>query len=358
MSSTWGNRIKLSIFGESHGPAIGVVIDGLPAGLPIDEEALYAHCARRVSKDSTLSTPRKEADHFSILSGVYRERTTGAPLAAVIRNTNVRSADYKDIGLLARPGHADFTAFVKYAGCSDFRGSGHFSGRLTAPLVFAGGVCKQLLGGKGVRLGSHIYAIAGVADTPFDPVSLDDETLEAVCAKDFAVLDDRKGEQMKAQIRAARDELDSVGGIVECAALHLPVGIGDPMFDGLESAVSSILFGIPAVKGVEFGAGFAVAGLRGSQNNDPFYLAEDGAVKTHTNYHGGILGGISTGMPLLVRAAFKPTPSIGRKQQTVNLTDSAKAEIEVKGRHDPCIVVRAAVCAESALAVALAQYLL
>ena len=353
MSSTYGENLKLSIFGQSHAPAIGMTLDGIPAGLPVDLEALQAFLNRRAPGQNDYSTPRKEEDRPEFLSGLLDGHTCGAPLAAIIRNTNTRSGDYSNLKDCPRPGHADYTAQVKYGGFQDVAGGGHFSGRLTAPLCIAGGLCKQWLEAKGIRIGAHIAAIAGVSDVPFDPMNpqLDDvDTL-------FPVLDAQAGAGMREAVSAARMSLDSVGGIIECAATGLPAGLGEPMFGGVEGRIAQIVYGIPAVKGVEFGIGFEAASLRGSENNDPFRM-ENGKVVTSTNHCGGILGGITNGMPLLFRAAFKPTPSISQSQQSVSLSRGENQELVVKGRHDPCIVPRAVPVVEAAAAIAIFDLLL
>lgn len=356
MSSDFGKKVKITIFGQSHSEAIGVVIDGLPVGEEIDMAEVQKFMARRAPGQNAWSTPRKEADLPRVVSGLFEGKTCGAPLCAVIENTNTRSKDYDKLKDLPRPGHADFTAWVKYDGCNDHRGGGHFSGRMTAPLCFAGAVCKQILERKGIYVGAHILSIKGVKDRPFDAVEIDGETMQTVAAKAFPVQDDKAGEEMQAAIAAARAKGDSVGGIVECAVTGLPVGVGEPMFDGLESVLAQAVFAIPAVKGVEFGAGFAVAELFGSENNDAF-IYEDGTVKTKTNHHGGSLGGISSGMPLVFRAAFKPTPSISMEQATISISKREKDKLAVTGRHDPCIVPRAVPVVEAAAAVAVLDLL-
>ncbi len=357
MSSIYHGRLTVSLFGQSHAPGIGVTLDGLPAGEAVDLEQLQAFLARRAPGGNAWSTARREGDVPEILSGLVDGRTCGAPLAALIRNTNTRSKDYAGLKDVPRPGHADYTAQVKYGGFQDVAGGGHFSGRLTAPLCVAGGICKQLLARRGIFVGAHIAAIGGVADAPFDPVAVDRETLLAPGGKAFPVTDDAAGARMQAVIAAARAELDSVGGVVECAVTGLPVGLGDPMLDGMENRVARLVFAIPAVKGVEFGAGFAVADRRGSENNDPFYMDGD-RVRTRTNHAGGILGGITNGMPLVFRAAVKPTPSIGREQDSVSLSRRADTKLVIHGRHDPCIVPRAVPCVEAAAAIAIFDALL
>lgn len=353
MSSTYGEHLKLSIFGQSHGPAIGMVLDGIPAGLPVDREALSAFLSRRAPGQNEYSTPRKEADAPEFLAGLVDDTTCGAPIAAQIRNTNTRSGDYANLKDCPRPGHADYTAQVKYGGHQDAAGGGHFSGRLTAPLCIAGGLCKQWLEAKGIRIAAHIGAIAGVRDEPFDPIVPQLDSVSPV----FPTLSQERGEAMRQKIAQAKARGDSVGGIVECAVVGLPAGLGDPMFGGMEGRLSQMLYGIPAVKGVEFGAGFAVAEMTGSENND-FFRVENGRIVTKTNHCGGILGGITDGMPLLFRAAFKPTPSISLPQESVCLSAMENKDLEVKGRHDPCIVPRAVPVVEAAAAIVLMDILL
>lgn len=353
MSSTYGENLKLSIFGQSHAPAIGMTLDGIPAGLTVDLEKLQQFLGRRAPGQNDYSTPRWEEDRPEFLSGLLNGFTCGAPLAAIIRNTNTRSGDYANLMDCPRPGHADYTAQVKYGGFQDAAGGGHFSGRLTAPLCIAGGLCKQWLEAEGIRIGAHIAAIAGIPDTPFDPIK---PQLSSVGA-DFPVLNPEAGARMRQAIADAKRDLDSVGGIIECAVTGLPAGLGEPMFGGVEGRIAQIVYGIPAVKGVEFGIGFEAANLRGSENNDDFRM-EEGKVVTSTNHCGGILGGITNGMPLLFRAAIKPTPSISRPQQSVSLAEGENRELVVKGRHDPCIVPRAVPVVEAAAAIAIFDMLL
>lgn len=353
---TWGDKIRLTIFGESHGPAIGAVLEGLPAGEEIDLQQVLVQMARRAPGRDLSSTPRKESDEPQILSGLLNGRTTGAPLCAVIQNSNTHSSDYGNIQNIPRPGHADYAAYVRYHGYNDVRGGGRFSGRLTAPLVFAGAVCRQILKRRGVTIGAHVLSVHGTADTPFDPVNLPASLLEDLSSRYFPTIDPLAEETMRAEIEAARKMQDSIGGTAECAAVGLPAGAGGPLSEGVESSLSSLLFAIPACKGVEFGAGFSAAGLFGSENNDPFYYDGD-AVKTRTNHAGGILGGITTGMPLVFRTAFKPTPSIGLEQDSVDLLAKENAKLVVHGRHDPCIVPRAVPAVEAAAAVALLNLL-
>lgn len=357
MSSHIGKNITVSIFGQSHSQAIGAVIDGLPAGFAVDMEKVRAFLARRAPGRAAYATARREADEPIILSGLADGKTCGAPLAMLIGNGDTRSKDYEKLRDVPRPGHADFTANLRYSGFQDVRGGGHFSGRLTAPLCFAGAICLQMLEQRGVFIGAHIACIAGVADAPFDPVRVCPADLQAVQAKPFAVVSDAAGAAMQEKIAQAKADLDSVGGTIECAAVGFPAGIGDPMFDGLENRLAAALFGIPAVKGLEFGAGFAAAEMRGSQNNDPFLLEGD-RVLTKTNHAGGILGGISTGMPLLFRLAFKPTPSIAKAQDSISLSRKKTEKLEITGRHDPCIVPRAVPVVEAVAAIVLLDALL
>ncbi|MBE6919244.1 MAG: chorismate synthase [Ruminococcaceae bacterium] len=349
MSSTYGENLRLTIFGQSHSPAIGVTVEGLPAGFPIDMAALQAFLDRRAPGRDKNSTSRREADAPEFLSGLTGSVTCGAPLTAIIRNTNTRSGDYDELQYKPRPGHADYTGYVKYGPSRDYAGGGHFSGRLTAPLCIAGGICLQLLAREGITVRARIRSIADVTDdAPFT---------ESVAHKPFPAVSDEAGEAMQQRIAAAKESLDSVGGIVECIVDGAPAGLGDPMFDGMENRIASAIFGIPAVRGVEFGLGFEAAKLRGSQHNDPFRM-EDGKVVTATNHCGGILGGITTGQPLIVRAAFKPTPSIGMEQDTVDLRTMENTTLTVRGRHDPCIVHRAVPCVEAAVAIAVYDALL
>lgn len=357
MSSHIGKNITVSIFGQSHSQAIGAVVDGLPAGFAVDMEKVRAFLARRAPGRAAYATARKEADEPILLSGLADGKTCGAPLAMLIQNSDTRSKDYEQLRDIPRPGHADYTAHLRYGGFQDVRGGGHFSGRLTAPLCFAGAICLQMLERQGIFIGAHIASIAGVADTPFHPTQICPADLQAVQAKPFAVVNDDAGAAMQEKIAAAKANLDSVGGIIECATVGFPEGIGDPMFDGLENRLAAALFGIPAVKGLEFGAGFGAADMLGSQNNDPFCL-EDGRVLTKTNHAGGILGGISTGMPLLFRLAFKPTPSIAKAQDSVSLSCKEPRKLEISGRHDPCIVPRAVPVVEAVAAIVLLDVLL
>lgn len=353
MSSTFGKNLHISVFGGSHTEAIGVVIDGLPAGETIDQDALLRQMARRAPGRDKSSTPRKESDIPRILCGLLDGVTTGAPLCLIIENTNIRSKDYSDLKIHPRPGHADYTAFVRYGGHNDIRGGGHFSGRLTACLVAAGGIARQILQRRGILIGAHALQIGPVFDRRFDPVSISPEELIRLSETYFALLDPEKESAMRDVIEEARMAQDSIGGIVECAVTGLPAGLGSPMFDGVENVLGAALFGVPAVKGVEFGDGFGVAALHGSENNDPFTYGEDGKVKTLTNHAGSVLGGITTGMPLVFRCAVKPTSSISRAQHTIDLSRGCDDTLSVHGRHDPCIVPRAIPVVEGVAAMAL-----
>lgn len=350
MSSTYGEKIKLSIFGQSHSPAIGMVLDGVPAGLPVDKDKLQAFLNRRAPGQADYATARKEADVPEFLSGIVDGYTCGAPIAATIRNTNTRSGDYDNLKDIPRPGHADFTAQVKYGGYQDVAGGGHFSGRLTAPLCIAGGLCKQWLENKGIHIHGHILSISGIADEPdyLDWVNPNFDRL----AVDFPVLNPEAGEKMRLAIAKAKADGDSVGGIIECIVTGLPAGLGDPMFGGMESRIAQIVYGIPAVKGLDFGSGFTSAFLRGSVNNDP-YTIDTGKIVTKTNHSGGILGGITNGMPLVFSVAVKPTPSIATVQQSICLKNMTETDLNVSGRHDPCIVPRAVPVVEAAAAIAI-----
>jgi len=334
-----------------------VVLDGLPPGLRLDEEAILRFMARRAPGQGAHTTSRRESDRPLVQSGFVDGRTTGTPLCAVIENADTRAGDYGEMARLARPGHADYTGFVRYGGYADVRGGGHFSGRLTAPLVFAGAVAAQALAEHGITVGAHIASIRAVADAVPDPVAVSAGELAAVAAKDFPVLDDGRGAAMRAEIDSARLSGDSVGGVVACYGVGLPAGIGSPMFDGVENVLASLLFGIPGVKGVEFGAGFGCAGMLGSENNDPLRM-RGGEIVSSSNHHGGVLGGITSGMPLVVRVALKPTPSIPREQDTVDYLSGEEAVLRVRGRHDPCIVPRAVPCVEAAVALGLLDMLL
>lgn len=357
MSSEFGKNIHVSIFGQSHAPAIGVCVDGLPAGERVDLEELGRFLSRRAPGHSDVSTPRKEADLPKILCGLVDGVTCGAPLAAVIENTNTRSQDYDNLKDVPRPGHADYTAQVRYGGWQDAAGGGHFSGRLTAPLCIAGGIALQILSRRGIRVDAHIQSIAGIQDKPFCPTGEKGELLDSIKTASLPVLDPEAGEKMHQKILEARSQCNSVGGVVECMVTGLPAGLCGPLFGGMESRMAAAIFGIPAVKGVEFGAGFEASEMLGSEHNDPF-VVEDGQIRTATNHAGGILGGITTGMPLVFRAAFKPTPSIAQEQDSVSLRRMEPAKLQVKGRHDPCVVPRAVPVVEAAAALVVLDVLL
>ena len=360
--STWGDAINVSIFGESHGQAIGVVIAGLPAGEVISWPAVLSQMARRAPGQDPTATPRREADTPQLLAGSIPQGddafvTTGAPLAMAIHNTNTRSQDYGEKMTVPRPGHADYPAFVKYHGASDHRGGGHFSGRLTAPIVFAGAVCRQILARKGIAIAAHALQIGQAKDQPFPRCAINDALMQDLSSRYFATIDPQAQNAMRQEIAAAHEQLDSIGGIIECACTGLPPGIaGEGIFGGIESALAPMIFAIPACKGLDFGAGFDVATLRGSQNNDAYFYDGD-QVKSRTNHAGGSLGGISTGMPLLFRAAFKPTPSIAREQPSVDLQQHVDTTLNLRGRHDPCIVPRAIPVVEAMTAIAILNLL-
>lgn len=351
MSSTYGQQLKLSIFGQSHGEAIGVTLDGFPAGMTIDMDRLLAEMARRAPGQSLLTTARKEADAPEFLSGVLEGRTTGQPICILIRNTNQRSRDYGDGVDLVRPGHGDYTGHVRYFGFEDWRGGGSFSGRLTAPLVAAGALCSQWLEQQGVRIACHIQQLGPVKDASFMQV---DPNADYAWLKGMhlPVLQHGLDAEMEAAAMAARQDGDSVGGVLECLVTGLPAGLGAPFFDSVESQISHLLFSVPAVKGVEFGEGFGFAALRGSEANDAFRMAE-GRVVTATNHAGGVNGGITNGMPVIFRCAIRPTPSIAKQQQTVSLKTGENADLEIHGRHDPCILPRAVPVVEAMAAIAI-----
>lgn len=366
MPSTFGSALRVTVFGQSHSQAVGCVVEGLPSGHVVDMEALRRFMARRAPGQGPWTTPRNEADLPRVVSGLNpRGATCGAPLAVVIENTNTRSRDYDNLMAVPRPGHADYTAWAKWHGNQDVPGGGHFSGRLTAPLCAAGGIALQVLAKRGVRVGAHLLSVADVRDEPL--CALDNAPasqarlraqLDALAdGRTFPTIDDAAGKAMLDAIDDARRELDSVGGVVECVATGMPAGVGSPMFDGIENLVARAAFGVPAVKGVEFGRGFEAARLRGSEDNDPYRMV-DGSVTPVTNNAGGALGGITTGAPVLFRMALKPTSSISRPQESVDLTSGSDATLEVHGRHDPCVATRAVPVAEAICALALLDALL
>lgn len=349
-----GEKIKVTVFGQSHSESIGAVIEGLPAGIEIDFERVRAFMQRRAPGRNLMSTQRKETDAFEILSGIADGKTCGAPLCMAIKNSDAKSRDYEQLKLIPRPGHADFTAYMKYNGNNDIRGGGQFSGRMTATLCFAGAICIQLLEQYGIHIGAHIDSVHGIQDERFNPVTVDKKALDDVANKDFPVISESAGEKMRQEIEAARLGGDSVGGSIELAAVGVPCGMGGPLFGGIESRISAAMFGIPAVKGIEFGAGFDVCSMYGSENNDEFCV-NNGAVQTKTNNHGGILGGITSGMPMILRLAVKPTPSLSKEQNSVNLKTMQPEKLVVTGRHDPCIVHRAVPVVEAVGAIVLAD---
>ena len=352
MKNTFGTSVSVTVFGESHGPAVGAIIDGIAPGIKVDEEFIkFQLSLRRPSGE--ISTPRSEADNFVIESGVFGGYTTGTPICIVIPNENTKSKDYSVLRNKARPGHADFTAYAKYHGYEDYRGGGHFSGRITAGLVAAGAIAVSALKAKGIDIGTHIARCAGENDRAFGNIK---EDINALSAKHFAVLDASAEDKMKTAIIAAKNDGDSVGGVLETAVAGIPAGVGEPWFDSIESRISHILFAVPAVKGVEFGGGFALSDMRGSEANDSFRIA-DGRIVTVTNNNGGINGGITNGMPLIFRTAVKPTPTIHKTQQTVDYVKNENTELTAGGRHDPCIVHRARVVIDSVTALALCDIL-
>lgn len=352
MRNVYGQNISLEIWGGSHDERIGMRLGGIPAGEAIDIDALRTFMARRAPGQDPYSTSRRESDEPIFLSGIDGGMTNGEVIEAVIYNKNQRSGDYSSLRDTPRPSHADFAAVMKYGEGVDLRGGGHFSGRLTAPMCIAGGICLQILARRGISIGAHIYSIGNVSDTPFDPVAVSEKEFELLRTRRFSVLDEGSGERMRDVIEQARLDADSVGGIVECAIVGVPAGLGEHMFSSVEGAISGIVFGIPAVKGIEFGRGFESSTLRGSVNNDPF-VTDGSRVFTATNNAGGILGGMTSGMPVIFRAAIKPTPSIGREQDSVSLSRMENVKITVGGRHDPCIVPRAVPVFEAAAALAI-----
>lgn len=359
MASVFGNVLHLSIFGQSHSPAIGCSLDGIPAGIPVDTEALQEFLDRRAPGRDKTATARREADTAHLIAGIVDGHTSGAPIAGIIENTNTRSKDYSGLRRTPRPGHADYAARIKYGNFHDVAGGGHFSGRLTAPLCVAGAIAIQALETQGIKVMAHIAQVGGTSDLPMDDMAYREADRKAILDNTLPCIDAAAAGRMREEIIDARDNLDSVGGIVECGIYGLPAGIGDPMFDGLENRIAQIVFGIPAVKGIEFGMGFAVAAMRGSENNDAFRIdPETDTPVVASNNAGGILGGISTGAPVMWRMAVKPTPSIAREQESIDMDHNENAKLEVHGRHDPCIVPRAVPVAEAAAALAVLDAML
>lgn len=356
--NTYGINVKLKIYGGSHDKKIGMTLDGIPAGEKVDMNALETFMARRAPGKDPYSTKRKEPDKPVFLSGLDENGvTTGEQIEAVIYNTNQHSSDYNALVDIPRPSHADFAARMKYGDQVDLRGGGHFSGRLTAPMCIAGGICLQMLERRGINIAAHISSVGNVTDESFDKVNVSKSDLDALHSHSFPTINEEAGSKMREEIEKARLDCDSVGGTVECAVIGLPVGWGEHMFFGVEGRISSIVFGIPAVKGIEFGLGFGSSALLGSQNNDPFETDGD-RIYTKTNNCGGILGGMTDGMPLIFRAALKPTPSIGKEQDSVSLSRKENVKLTIGGRHDPCVVPRAVPVFEAAAAIALVDMML
>lgn len=355
MSFTFGNNIKITVFGQSHGEETGIVIDGLPKGITPDTDNIAKWLALRSPYFYETATARVEPDEVQFVSGLFQGKVSESPLVAVIKNKNAAPEDYPHF--IPRPSHADYTAFLKYGSAFDYRGGGSFSGRMTAVLCIAGAICSQVLLKSGIATGFHISSVGNIKDKDFDAVNLDAATLYSVKDKSFPVLDDTVADKMKQAVKDIKNQGDSLGGVIECAATGVPSCLGEPMFNGLESTISALVFSIPAVKGIEFGSGFYGSTLKGSCNNDEFYVTADKKIKTKTNNHGGILGGISSGMPIVFKTAFKPTPSIAKTQNTVNIASLEEVMLQVKGRHDACIALRAGVCVEAALSIVLLDML-
>lgn len=357
MSSISGEKIKISVFGESHGKAVGVVIDGLPPGIEIDSDKIRAEMERRRPGQDRFTTPRNESDDVEIISGVFNGYTTGTPLCGIIGNTDVKSKDYDAMKNLMRPGHADYTGYIRYGGFADYRGGGHFSGRLTAPIVFAGAIAYQYLQKKGITIGTHILKIGSIDDEPLNAADIPADILNKFRGMRFPVVSPGIEEKIKEEIDNARRDLDSVGGILETAVVNVPAGLGSPMFNSVESKLSAFIFSIPAVKGIEFGSGFGFAQMRGSEANDQF-TADGKTVKTATNHTGGINGGMTNGMPIVFRTVFRPTPSIGKPQRALDISKMESTELKIQGRHDPCIAVRAVPVLDAAAALVFMDLLL
>lgn len=356
MGADWGRYLRLSIFGESHGKGIGMLIDGLPPGIEIDEDLIATDMKRRAPGRDKTATPRKETDQVNILSGLYQGKTTGTPICGLIENNNIRSGDYANVQRVARPGHADYTGFVRFLGANDIRGGGHFSGRLTAPLVFAGSLLRQWLSKSfGIEVAAHVLSIENVEDRKYADDDLNAASFKKLRTLPFPLLDLEKESAMRERVEAARKEQDSVGGTIECAGIHIPAGWGSPFFDSLESNLAHLLFSVPALKGIEFGAGFEMAQWRASKANDPMYFDDKECLYTDSNHNGGINGGISNGMPIVFRVAVKPTPSIAAEQNSIDYCTKANTTISVAGRHDPCIVLRAIPVIEACLLLALGE---
>lgn len=350
MSGVWGSNIKISIFGESHGNAIGVNIDGLPSGFEINMDKVLLEMERRAPGKNELSTARKEADLPEILSGFFEGKTTGTPLCAIIRNSDTRSKDYSKTKDFMRPGHADYTGYERYNGFNDYRGGGHFSGRITAPLVFAGAICKQILESQGIFIGAHISSIKDINDEVFNEVSISKDELDTLRAMELPLINRSLEDKIRHTIMQAKYDGNSVGGTIECAIVGIEAGVGNPFFDSVESTLAHLMFSIPAIKGIEFGKGFDITKLYGSEANDEYYYNE-GFVKTKTNNNGGVLGGITNGMPILFKVAVKPTASILKEQDTIDIKEKKDVKFRIEGRHDPCIVQRAVPVVEAVTAI-------
>ena len=350
MSGMWGNNIKVSIFGESHGTGIGITIDGLPSGVELDLQKIDEEMKRRAPGNSALSTARKESDVPEILSGFFDGKTTGTPLCGMIRNGDTRSKDYGKLKYLMRPGHADYTGAIRYDGFNDYRGGGSFSGRITAPIVFSGAICKQILEKKGIYIGAHVKSIKDIKDDSFDYTNISKDQLLSFKKNELPLIDKSKEDAMRNTVLEAKKMGNSVGGTIECAVVGIEAGYGSPFFDSVESVLSHLLFSVPAVKGVEFGLGFGITELYGSESNDDFYYEGD-KIRTKSNNNGGILGGITSGMPVVFKVAIKPTPSISKQQETINLDTKEDEKLVIEGRHDPCIIQRAIPVIEAVTAI-------
>lgn len=357
MSSIWGNALKISIFGESHGADIGMVMDGLPTGFEIDMDEIHREMQRRAPGRSTIATARKEGDVPEILSGYFNGKTTGTPLTGIIRNKDVHSKDYSYLKKIMRPGHADYTGYVRYQGYNDYRGGGHFSGRITAPLVLAGAICKQILEKEEIYIGAHVKSVASIVDKSFGEIELSRDLFRKLRGEELPLLDKDLESGIRNAILQIKKEEDSLGGIIECAVIGIKAGIGNPFFDSVESTLAHLMFSVPAVKGIEFGAGFDITKLKGSQANDAYYYQGE-KVKTYTNNNGGIIGGITNGMPIVFRVAIKPTPSISKMQQTIDIEKKENVQLEIRGRHDPIIVLRAVPVIEAASAIGILDLML
>lgn len=358
MGYSFGKNFKITVFGESHGSSIGVVIEGLPAGLELNEDRIRLEMNRRRPGTSAVTTSRKEKDKVIIESGYFNHYTTGSALCGRIENTNKKSKDYATLKDIMRPSHSDYPGHIKYKGFQDYRGGGQFSGRLTAPIVFAGAIAKEILAQKGIYVGSHIQSIGAINDRRFSRDDLKVDVFKRLMKEHMPTLDPDKKNHMESEILKYKKENNSIGGVVEGAIINMPVGIGEPLFDSFESQLSHLMFSIPGVKGVSFGSGFNISQMSGKEANDGYYFDESGKVKTYTNHNGGVLGGLTTGMPVVLQVAFKPTPSIGVQQETINIKENSKVDLKIEGRHDPCIVTRALVVVEAACAIVALDLLL